>query len=106
MRALHLVFGVAAALAATACGDNSRQCGNGTTDMNGVCVGGEGGGASCGDGTVLDPATNTCVIDPNACQDGTVLVGNQCVDTGTLTPDIEEGSEPNGLGLLGEDSAA
>jgi hypothetical protein len=81
------------------CGDNSKKCGPGTTDVDGVCTGG-----MCTDGTMLDPATNSCVIDPNACQDGTVLVGNECVDPGRTAPDIEEAAEPNALGLGGEDS--
>ena len=45
-----------------------------------------------------------CEIDPNACAEGTVLVGGVCLDPGEVTPDVEEGAEPNGLSLLGEDS--
>jgi len=44
------------------------------------------------------------VIDPNDCQDGTVLVGTHCVDPGHVTADVEEAAEPNGEGLFGEDS--
>src|SRR5438132_12305 len=46
-----------------ACGDdgNNVVCGDGTTLMNGMCVG-SGGGATCGSGTMLDTATNMCVV--------------------------------------------
>lgn len=45
-------------------------------------------------------------IDPSACQNGTVLVGGECVDPTTgMIVDLEEGPEPNGLGVL-EDSTA
>lgn len=71
--------------------------------MSGVCVP-DGSGSLCGQGTVLDPATNECEIDPNACAEGTVLVGGACVDPGEVTPDVEEGAEPNGLSILQEDS--
>lgn len=118
-------------LAAAGCGDNSEVCGAGTSDVDGVCMAGSGGsggsgGATCGPGTKLDAPSNTCVpdgtvsctdgtilspdgncvIDPNSCQDGTVLVGSDCVDKGRIAIDLEEGAEPNGLGLLGEDSNA
>src|SRR4051794_40483429 len=78
--------------AAAGCGDNSATCGPGTTNVDGVCT--SDGGNTCGPGTKAD-ASGTCVpdgsvvcsdgtklgtdgkceIDPNACQDGTVLVG-------------------------------
>ncbi|MCX5742251.1 MAG: hypothetical protein NT062_07125 [Proteobacteria bacterium] len=104
------------------CGDNSKTCGEGTTDEDGVCtrVGGEttcGPGTMagpdaacvpiCTDGTQPDPGGLGCVIDPGACQDGTVLVGDACIDPaipGTI--DLEEGAEPNGLGIGGEPSLA
>ncbi|MBV8756253.1 MAG: hypothetical protein JO257_03190, partial [Deltaproteobacteria bacterium] len=111
-------------LALASCGDNSKLCGSGTRDKDGVCIGGgecgpgtkldmttnqcvPDGSMICTDGTVFDPMTNSCKIDPNACQGGTVLVGGQCVDpTGGLTVDLEEGmTEPNGLGLFGETSS-
>src|SRR5687767_2946331 len=85
---------------AIGCGDNSRECGPGTEDMNGVCVG--GGGSVCANGTILNETTNECEVDPNACQDGTVLVDGQCVDEGRVDANLEEGPEPNGLGLFGE----
>ncbi|MBA3817513.1 MAG: hypothetical protein H0X17_01355 [Deltaproteobacteria bacterium] len=90
--------------AAAGCGDNSKQCGSGTTDVDGVCT--AGGAGQCTDGTILDPDTSSCVIDPDACQDGTVLVAGACVDPASVTPDLTEAVEPNGLGLLGEASAA
>ena len=78
------------------CGDNSNECDPGTTmNVDGVCVGNP---TTCSDGTIL--VDGHCEIDPNACQDGTVLVGNACVDPGHVTADVEEGAEPNGLGLI------
>ncbi len=97
-------LGAALALGAIGCGDNSKECGPGTTDVDGVCTGEGGGVGTCSDGTIL--VGDHCEIDPNACQDGTVLVGGQCVDPGHVTADIEEAAEPNGLSLLGETSEA
>jgi hypothetical protein len=57
---------------------------------------------NCTNGTIL--SSSGCVIDPISCQDGTVLVGDQCVDQGRVHADLEEGAEPNGLGILGEAS--
>ncbi len=75
---LHIVaylFGGAMAL--TACGDNSRECGLGTELVNGVCQ-----GAQCGAGTVAD-ATGVCRPDGSiVCTDGTVF------DNGVCLPDI------------------
>lgn len=118
----RLLVGMIAVAAVASCGDNSDLCGPGTKDKDGVCTPtatcGEGtspdtvtgecipdGSTVCTDGTVFDPDTNACTLDPNACQDGTVLIGGQCVDpTHGLVVDIEEAPEPNGLGLLGEAS--
>ena len=120
MRKVFGLWMMAAAVWATAagCGDNNRTCGDGTTDMNGTCVPtdqcGPGttkdpmsgqcvpdGSIICTDGTKFDPATGKCVIDPNSCQDGTVLINGACVDpTKGLTVDIEEAPEPNGLGVI------
>jgi hypothetical protein len=94
---------VAAVLAG--CGDNSKECGAGTTNVDGVCMGAGGGSGDvvCGDGTMLQDGM--CVIDPSACQDGTVLIAGDCVDpTEDLTADVTEGAEPNGLSVGGEDS--
>lgn len=98
-RTLFLALAAALASVAAGCGDNSRQCGPGTEDVNGVCTGTD---IICTDGTKLNAEGTGCEIDPNACQDGTVLVGGACVDPGHVTPTITEAAEPNGLGLLGE----
>jgi hypothetical protein len=105
----YVLLGLASSLlfaGVAGCGDNSAQCGVGTVkDDKGFCVpDGTGAPVTCSDGTVLDTATNSCVIDPDACQDGTVLVGGACVDPAHVTVDVTEGAEPNGLGLLGESS--
>lgn len=72
--------------------------------MDGVCVG-TGTPVTCTDGTILDSTTNTCVIDPASCQDGTVLIDGACKDpTAGLTVDVTEAVEPNALGVGGEDS--
>lgn len=93
------VIAVLIATALAGCGDNSKQCGDGTTDDDGdgLCE------APlplppCGDGTRLDELTNTCVIDPAVCADGTVLIRGQCRDpSGDLVVNLIEGPEPNGF---------
>src|SRR5664279_4130068 len=65
------------------CGDNSNECGPGTQAMDGLCT--PTSTATCSDGTILDTASGGCVIDPTACQDGTVLIGAACVDPGHVT---------------------
>ena len=89
---------LAALLGVMGCGDNSHDCGTGTTlDDKGYCVP-ENPGSICGDGTKLEPATNTCVPDDSVCGGGTVLVNGVCQDpTGNLSVDLEEGPEPNGF---------
>ncbi|HEY5949928.1 MAG TPA: hypothetical protein VIV40_30750 [Kofleriaceae bacterium] len=100
------------------CGDNSKECGPGTVDVEGECLpaGNCGfgtvrdettgacvpnGDVVCSEGTVFDPLTGRCEIDPASCRDGTVLINNACVDpTAGLTIDVEEGPEPNGLGVI------
>jgi hypothetical protein len=78
------------------CGDGSRACGTGTTDVDGVCV--PSVAITCGDGTKLDNAQ--CVVDPDSCQAGTVLIDNRCVDpTSDLIVDLEESPEPNGVAI-------
>lgn len=111
-------FGLAmtAVLSAAGCGDNTNVCGPGTTDLDGVCTAGSGGtcgpgtkadatGACvpdgstvCGAGTTLD-GSGQCTIDPTACQDGTVLVGSECVAPGHVAVTVEESPEPNGMGV-------
>lgn len=103
---------------AIGCGDNSKECGPGTIDEAGECVPapscGTGtvrddesglcvpdGSIVCSNGTVFDMLTGTCKIDPTSCQNGTVLINNACVDpTAGLTVDVQEGPEPNGLGIV------
>lgn len=99
-----LLLGVAVAL--VGCGDNSVECGEGTAvNDDGFCVPTGGGTVNCTDGTMLDEETNSCVIDPDACQDGTVLIGEECVDpTAGLTVDVTEAAEPNGFDVGGEAS--
>jgi hypothetical protein len=94
----RLVSVVLATLAVGAsCGDGARQCGTGTMEIDGVCV--PSSVITCGDGTKLDNAQ--CVVDPESCQAGTVLIGNRCVDpTSSLIVDLEESAEPNGGGLV------
>ncbi|MBX3156463.1 MAG: hypothetical protein KF773_10725 [Deltaproteobacteria bacterium] len=91
-----LALGVMGAAVLVACGDNSRVCGPGTTDLDGVCTGPSGN--MCGDGTRLDPITQTCVPDPSTCGGGTVLINNECQDPSAgLEVDVLEGPEPNGF---------
>ncbi|HWO21498.1 MAG TPA: hypothetical protein VNO30_22170, partial [Kofleriaceae bacterium] len=100
---------VAALTAVLGCGDNSKVCGPGTDDLDGdgLCEAGAGSSAPppmamCSDGTILDPQTNSCVIDPSSCQDGTVLINGRCVDpTEGLIVDLSEGTEPNNAGVGG-----
>lgn len=94
---------IAAFASLIGCGDNSNECGPGTHSVDGVCT--PDNSATCSDGTMLDTSTGSCVLDPADCQDGTVLVGNQCVDPGHVTADLEEAMEPNGLDVFGEDSS-
>lgn len=100
------VLAGSALIAVTACGDNTRICGAGTEDNgDGACVASETP-PTCTDGTILNPTTNACEIDPASCQDGTVLINDQCVDPSSgLFPDVQEGAEPNGFGLGGEPSS-
>jgi hypothetical protein len=117
---LHVVVALSSAFG---CGDNSKECGPGTVDERGRCVPAAScglgtmrdeetgecvpdGSVVCSDGTVFDSLTGTCKIDPTACQGGTVLIHDACVDpTAGLTIDVLEGPEPNGLGIV-EDSLA
>ncbi len=101
-RLTGLILGVAAA-GLIGCGDSGVECGPGT-DQNddGLCVP-TGEPVTCTDGTILDEASNSCVIDPESCQGGTVLVGTECVDpTDGLTVDVTEAAEPNGFDINGE----
>lgn len=84
------------ALGGGGCGDNARACGAGTEERHGVCT--PSSTTTCGDGTML--VNGRCVLDPAVCQAGTVLVAGSCIDPGrSLVVDLEEGGEPNGLGI-------
>lgn len=101
--AIHL--GLCAGLLLAACGDNGKECGEGTTEVDGRCVGQVVPQVTCAEGTLLDVPTNTCIVDPATCRGGTVFVRGSCQDaTADLNPDLEEGAEPNGLGLEDEPS--
>lgn len=118
-----LVGALAVASLAASCGDNSAVCGDGTVEVDGVCVpdeevecgpgtvnmGGEcvpDGSVICEQGTVFDDESGTCVVDPSACAEGTVLVDGVCVpEDETLTADEEEVAEPND-GILESDDVA
>lgn len=92
-----VLLGLAAIATAAGCGDNARECGDGTTNIDGVCV--PTMSTVCGDGTKLE--AGQCVLDPESCQAGTVLIGNRCVDpTSGLVVDLEESIEPNALGIV------
>ena len=125
MRMTRISLPIFVACALGACGDNSKVCGPGTTDVDGTCTPtntcGPGtkvdpstsqcvpdGSVVCTDGTMLDTATGTCVVDPNSCQDGTVLIAGACVDpTRGLVVDLDEGVvEPNGLNVIEASSVA
>lgn len=84
---------------AAGCGDDSRQCGPGTDEVNGICEA-QPEVLVCGDGTRRDELTGNCVVDPNVCGDGTVLIDGTCQDpTGDLVVNLQEGPEPNGFEL-------
>lgn len=121
MRNCHVGLAVALVgvfLTITGCGENSRACGEGTTEVDGYCVAldtcGFGtiyndqagqcvpdGSVVCSDGTVFDALTGECKIDEASCQNGTVLIEDACVDpTAGLVINVQEGPEPNGLGVL------
>ncbi len=117
-----LVMAMSFALGAFAgCGDNSKSCGTGTEDKDGVCtplatcgtgtkVGSDGtcvpdGSVVCTGGTIFNATSGHCDVDPASCQGDTVLIDGTCQDpTAGLTVDSTEAAEPNGLGVLGEPS--
>ncbi len=117
------VMAIAVALSGLGCGDNSRDCGPGTIEEAGSCIPaatcgfgtrehpetGEclpDGSVVCSDGTVFDALTGSCKIDPAACQNGTVLIEDSCLDpTANLVIDAQEGPEPNGLGFIEQSEA-
>lgn len=96
------------------CGDNSKECGPGTTAVDGVCT--AGGTAGCGAGTVqigdecvpdgtlicdqgtsYDPDSGKCQPDITSCGPDMVVVDGVCVDVAAVTADISEPAEPNGF---------
>lgn len=93
MGKLGLIVALLAGLGVVGCSAEALVCGSGTANVDGVCV----GRPDCTDGTKLDPERNTCVIDPDACQAGTVLVGGACQPSSTVAVDLEEAPEPNGV---------
>ena len=108
-----VLISVSAILGATQVGCNSTDCGDGTHEVDGVCVAGGGcaagtkevngecvpdGSVICGDGTAYDDTSGTCIPSDSVCAEGTVLVDGECVpNDSTLTADADEGPEPNGL---------
>jgi hypothetical protein len=101
-RPAGLGLSVAAALAAAmapaalGCGDNAVPCGVGTIEVDGRCTAPPI--TTCGEGT--KPRNGECVLDPQICQAGTVLIADRCVDPSRgLTIDLEESAEPNALGI-------
>lgn len=99
----HLApLGVALIAALAACGDNAVPCGEGTTEVDGLCTAPPP--IACDTGTKLD--NGRCVLDPEICSGGTVLIAARCVDPSHgLVVDLEEGPEPNGLGVAGIEPA-
>jgi hypothetical protein len=117
-RMRNCLFALVSLGCALGCGDNSKECGPGTVDEGGECVPAANcgfgttrdettgecvpdGTVVCSEGTKFNPLTGRCEIDPASCRDGTVLINNACVDpTAGLVIDLQEGPEPNGLGII------
>jgi hypothetical protein len=75
--------------------DNAgTTCGAGTANVAGQCV--PDGSMICAQGTVFNPATSHCDLDPSACAPGTALLNGACVpEDDSHTVDFEEAAEPN-----------
>jgi hypothetical protein len=74
-------------------------CGPGTKKVGNECV--PDGTMICEQGTVFDPQSGRCEVDPSACAMGTVLVNGTCVPEDSTLPnkaDLKEAAEPNGPG--------
>jgi hypothetical protein len=88
-----LTAGAAAlAIGLAACGGSSRSCATGTVpDPGGAnqCV--PDGSVVCGNGTMYDAASGTCVV--GGCPAGQVIVNGSCA--ANVKPDAEEAAEPN-----------
>ncbi len=106
-QSLWLALAAAGAVSAAGCGDDSKACGPGTTDVDGVCTADNTTPTvTCTDGTELNSTNDGCVVSDAVCQAGTVLINSECVDpTDGLTVDTNEGAEPNGFGIQGEESS-
>src|SRR5262249_52420701 len=95
---------IVAATLAAGCADDGdgggegASCGDGAVERNGACI----PAPACGEGTRLDPGTDSCVPGDDVCSAGTILVGDHCVavDTG-LDPDAVEAEEPNDADVAG-----
>jgi hypothetical protein len=101
MRSTTVACGLLAACLAS-CGDNSKQCGEGTNDNDGdnICEPDVEQELICGDGTTIDTLTLECVPSTDVCGGGTVLIDGRCQDpTSDLVLDLVEGPEPNGFEL-------
>jgi hypothetical protein len=79
---------------AAGCGDDGGfECGEGTVDMDGVCVPTD---EVCGEGTSYDMATGTCLPDGGGleCGEGTIAMDGECVaDLGCGTGTTQMGNE-------------
>ncbi len=75
----------------------ANNCAEGTmADGMGNCV--PDFSIICTGNTVLNPATGECEVDPNACGVNTTLVNGECITVDdSLTADVAEPAEPNGL---------
>jgi len=77
---------------AAGCGDDGFECGEGTVDMDGVCVPTD---EVCGEGTTYDMASGTCLPDGGLeCGEGTIEMDGECVtDLGCGTGTTQMGNE-------------
>ncbi len=72
-----------------ALGGIAAACGGGDDDM-------------CGEGTVYDAHSRTCVLSADICAPGSVLVQDHCEEETGVIADVEEAAEPNDAnGLAG-----
>ena len=86
------------ALLLSACGDDGGDvaCAAGTVLQDGECI--PDGSVICETGTTYNATTGKCDPDITGCAEGTVLIAGECVPLDdTLTGDVTEPVEPNGL---------
>lgn len=70
------------------------DCKPGTVALGNDCV--PDGNVVCAQGTVYEPETGRCVVDPTACGSGLAWAHGTCVhDDDLLAADLEEAKEPN-----------